>query len=160
MRGSQQKTTIMNLEQTINNDIKAAMLARESQKLNALRAVKSAILLAKTQKGGGTDLDEEAEIKILKQLVKQRQESAETYLAQNRADLAAEEQYQLDIIKGYLPQMLSDEEVEATLKTIIADNGFSGMKDMGKVMGMATKTFAGKADNKTVSDIVKRLLAQ
>ena len=139
------------LEQTINNDIKAAMLARESQKLNALRAVKSAILLAKTQKGGGADLDEEAEIKILKQLVKQRQD---------REDLAAEEQYQLDIIKGYLPQMLSDEEVEATLKGIIADNGFSGMKDMGKVMGMATKTFAGKADNKTVSDIVKRLLAQ
>ena len=116
--------------------------------------------MAKTQKGGGADRDEEAEIKILKQLVKQRQESAETYRAQNREDLAAEEQYQLDIIKGYLPQMLSDEEVEATLKGIIADNGFSGMKDMGKVMGMATKTFAGKADNKTVSDIVKRLLAQ
>ena len=147
------------LEQTINNDIKAAMLARESQKLNALRAVKSAILLAKTQKGGGADLDEEAEIKILKQLVKQRQESAETYLAQNRADLAAEEQYQLDIIKAYLPQMLSDEEVEATLKGIIADNGFSGMKDMGKVMGMATKQFAGKADNKTVSEMVKKLLS-
>lgn len=150
----------MNLEQQINNDIKAAMLARESQKLNALRAVKSAILLAKTQKGGNAELDEEAEIKILKQLVKQRQESAETYLAQNREDLAAEEQYQLDIIKGYLPQMLSEEEVENTLKGIIADNGFSGMKDMGKVMGMATKTFAGKADNKLVSDIVKRLLAQ
>ena len=151
---------IMALEQKINEDIKAAMLARESQKLNALRAVKSAILLAKTQKGGAGDLDEESEIKILKQLVKQRQESAETYKAQNREDLAAEEQYQLDIIKNYLPQMLSEEEVEATLKGIIADNGFSGMKDMGKVMGMATKTFAGKADNKLVSDIVKRLLAQ
>ena len=149
----------MALEQKINEDIKAAMLARESQKLNALRAVKSAILLAKTQKGGG-DLDEESEIKILKQLVKQRQESAETYKAQNREDLAAEEQFQLDIIKNYMPQMLSEEEVEATLKGIIADNGFSGMKDMGKVMGMATKTFAGKADNKLVSDIVKRLLAQ
>ena len=148
------------LEQTINNDIKAAMLARESQKLNALRAVKSAILLAKTQKGGNGDLDEESEIRILKQLVKQRQESAETYRAQNRQDLADEEQYQLDIIKAYLPQMLSDEEVEAALKTIIADGGFSGMKDMGKVMGQATRTFAGKADNKTVSDIVKRLLAQ
>lgn len=150
----------MNLEQQINNDIKAAMLARESQKLNALRAVKSAILLSKTQKGGNAELDEESEIKILKQLVKQRQESAETYRAQNREDLAAEEQYQLDIIQTYLPQMLTLEEVEATLKTIIADNGFSGMKDMGKVMGMATKTFAGKADNKMVSDIVKQLLAQ
>jgi hypothetical protein len=150
----------MSLEQKINEDIKAAMLARESQKLNALRAVKSAILLAKTQKGGGTGLDEESEIKILKQLVKQRQESAETYLAQNRSDLAAEEQFQSDIIKGYLPQMLSEEEVESTLKGIIAQNGFSGMKDMGKVMGLATKTFAGKADNRLVSDIVKRLLAQ
>ncbi len=105
-------------------------------------------------------MDEESEIKILKQLVKQRQESAETYKAQNREDLAAEEQFQLDIIKNYLPQMLSEEEVEATLKGIIADNGFIGMKDMGKVMGMATKAFAGKADNKLVSDIVKRLLAQ
>ena len=148
------------LEQTINNDIKAAMLARESQKLNALRAVKSAILLAKTQKGGGADLDEEAEIKILKQLVKQRQESAETYRAQNREDLAEEEEVQLGIIKAYLPKMLSLEEVEAIVKNIIAEGGFSGMKDMGKVMGQATKAFAGKADNKTVSDIVKRLLAQ
>lgn len=150
----------MNLEQTINNDIKAAMLARESQKLNALRAVKSAILLAKTQKGGGGDLDEESEIKILKQMVKQRQESAETYRAQNREDLAAEEEFQLDVIKAYLPKMLTLEEVEATIKNIISEGGFSGMKDMGKVMGQATKTFAGKADNKTVSDIVKQLLAQ
>ena len=149
----------MNLEQTINNDIKAAMLARESQKLNALRAVKSAILLAKTQKGGGTDLDEEAEIKILKQLVKQRQDSAEMYKQQNREDLYQEEKFQLDIISTYLPQMMSAEEVEAALKQIVADNGFAGMKDMGKVMGQATKAFAGKADNKMVSDIVKRLLS-
>ena len=150
----------MALEQKINEDIKAAMLARESQKLNALRAVKSAILLAKTQKGGAGELDEESEIKILKQLVKQRQESAETYKAQNREDLAAEEQFQMDVIKNYMPKMLSKEEIEATLKKIIADNGFSDMKDMGKVMGMATKTFAGKADNKMVSDSVKTLLAQ
>ena len=148
------------LEKTINEDIKTAMLARDSQKLNALRAIKSAILLAKTQKGGNAELDEETEIKILKQLVKQRQESAETYRAQNREDLAAEEEFQLEVIKNYLPQMLGEEEIEATLKSIIAENGFSGMKDMGKVMGIATKTFAGKADNKMVSDIVKRLLAQ
>lgn len=149
----------MTLEQRINDDIKAAMLAREKEKLNALRAVKSAILLAKTQKGGSDELDEEAEIKLLKQLVKQRQDSAEMYKAQNREDLYAEEKSQLDVISTYLPQMMSEEEVESTLKQIIADNGFAGMKDMGKVMGMATKTFAGKADNKMVSEIVKRLLS-
>ena len=149
----------MTLEQKINEDIKAAMLAREKEKLNALRAVKSAILLAKTQKGASEDLDEEGEIKILKQLVKQRQDSAEMYKAQNREDLYQEEKAQLDIISTYLPKMMSDEEVEATIQKIIADNGFAGMKDMGKVMGQATKVFAGKADNKKVSEIVKRLLS-
>lgn len=149
----------MTLEQRINEDIKAAMLAREKEKLNALRAIKSAILLAKTQKGGSDELNEEAEIKLLKQLVKQRQDSAEMYKAQNREDLYQEEKSQLDVINLYLPQMMSGEEVEATLKQIIADNGFAGMKDMGKVMGQATKTFAGKADNKMVSEIVKRLLS-
>ena len=149
----------MTLEERINEDIKAAMLAREKEKLNALRAIKSAILLAKTSKGAADTMSEEAEIKLLKQLVKQRQDSAAIYKEQNRDDLYQEEKAQLDMIAAYLPQMMSEEEIEATLKQIIADNGFAGMKDMGKVMGMATKTFAGKADNKTVSDIVKRLLA-
>ncbi len=149
----------MTLEERINEDIKAAMLAREKEKLNALRAIKSAILLAKTSKGAADTMSEEAEIKLLKQLVKQRQDSAAIYKEQNRDDLYQEEKAQLDVIAAYLPQMMSEEEIEATLKQIIADNGFAGMKDMGKVMGMATKTFAGKADNKTVSDIVKRLLA-
>lgn len=149
----------MSLEQRINDDIKAAMLAREKQKLEALRAVKSAILLAKTQKGAGEEIDEEGEIKILKQLVKQRQDSAEMYKQQNRQDLYEEEKFQLDVINAYLPQMMSEEEIEATVKQIIADGGFAGMKDMGKVMGQATKAFAGKADNKMVSDVVKRLLA-
>lgn len=149
----------MTLEQRINDDIKAAMLAREKQKLEALRAVKSAILLAKTQKGAGEEIDEEGEIKILKQLVKQRQDSAEMYKQQNRQDLYEEEKFQLDVINAYLPQMMSEEEIEATVKQIIADGGFAGMKDMGKVMGQATKAFAGKADNKMVSDVVKRLLA-
>ena len=135
------------------------MLAREKEKLNALRAIKSAILLAKTSKGAADTMSEEAEIKLLKQLVKQRQDSAAIYKEQNRDDLYQEEKAQLDVIAAYLPQMMSEEEIEATLKQIIADNGFAGMKDMGKVMGMATKAFAGKADNKTVSDIVKRLLA-
>lgn len=149
----------MSLEQRINDDIKAAMLAREKQKLEALRAVKSAILLAKTQKGAGEEIEEEGEIKILKQLVKQRQDSAEMYKQQNRQDLYEEEKFQLDVINAYLPQMMSEEEIEATVKQIIADGGFAGMKDMGKVMGQATKVFAGKADNKMVSDVVKRLLA-
>lgn len=149
----------MTLEQRINDDIKAAMLAREKQKLEALRAVKSAILLAKTQKGAGEEIEEEGEIKILKQLVKQRQDSAEMYKQQNRQDLYEEEKFQLDVINAYLPQMMSEEEIEATVKQIIADGGFAGMKDMGKVMGQATKAFAGKADNKMVSDVVKRLLA-
>ncbi len=135
------------------------MLAREKEKLNALRAIKSAILLAKTSKGAADTMSEEAEIKLLKQLVKQRQDSAAIYKEQNRDDLYQEEKAQLDVIAAYLPQMMSEEEIEATLKQIITDNGFAGMKDMGKVMGMATKAFAGKADNKTVSDIVKRLLA-
>ena len=149
----------MTLEERINEDIKRAMLAREKEKLNALRAIKSAILLAKTSKGAADTMSEEAEIKLLKQLVKQRQDSAAIYKEQNRDDLYQEEMAQLDVIAAYLPQMMSEEEIEATLKQIIADNGFAGMKDMGKVMGMATKAFAGKADNKTVSDIVKRLLA-
>ena len=149
----------MTLEERINEDIKAAMLAREKEKLNALRAIKSAILLAKTSKGAADTMSEEAEIKLLKQLVKQRQDSAAIYKEQNRDDLYQEEKAQLEVIATYLPQMMSEDEIEATLKQIIADNGFAGMKDMGKVMGMATKAFAGKADNKTVSDIVKRLLA-
>ncbi|MBO7649040.1 MAG: GatB/YqeY domain-containing protein [Bacteroidales bacterium] len=149
----------MTLEERINEDIKRAMLAREKEKLNALRAIKSAILLAKTSTGAADTMSEEAEIKLLKQLVKQRQDSAAIYKEQNRDDLYQEEKAQLDVIAAYLPQMMSEEEIEATLKQIIADNGFAGMKDMGKVMGMATKAFAGKADNKTVSDIVKRLLA-
>ena len=146
----------MTLEERINEDIKRAMLAHEDVKKNALRAIKSAILLAKTSKGAA---EEEAEIKLLKQLVKQRQDSAAIYKEQNREDLYQEEKAQLDVIATYLPQMMSEEDIEKTLKQIIADNGFAGMKDMGKMMGMATKTFAGKADNKTVSDIVKRLLA-
>ena len=149
----------MTLEERINEDIKRAMLAREKEKLNALRAIKSAILLAKTSKGASDTLSEEAEIKLLKQLVKQRQDSAAIYKEQNRDDLYQEVKVQLDVIAAYLPQMMTEEEIEATLKQIVADNGFAGMKDMGKVMGMATKAFAGKADNKTVSDIVKRLLA-
>ena len=149
----------MTLEERINEDIKRAMLAREKEKLNALRAIKSAILLAKTSKGASDTLSEEAEIKLLKQLVKQRQDSAAIYKEQNRDDLYQEEKVQLDVIAAYLPQMMSEEEIEATLKQIIADNGFAGMKDMGKVMGIASKQMAGKADGRAISGIVRRLLS-
>lgn len=149
----------MNLEQRINDDIKAAMLAREKEKLNALRAVKSAILLAKTQKGASAEIGEADEIRLLKQLVKQRQDAADTYKAQNRDDLYQEEKAQLDIISAYLPQMMTEEEIEAGLRKIMEENGFSGMKDMGKMMGAASRAFAGKADNRAVSDIVRRLLS-
>lgn len=149
----------MTLEQRISEDIKTAMLARDKQKLDALRAVKSAILLAKTQKGKATELDEAAEIKILKQLIKQRQDSATLYQAQHRDDLYREEKAQLDIIQTYLPQMLTDEEIETAVRQIVADNGFNSMKDMGKAMAMANQLFAGRADNRKVSETVKRLLS-
>ena len=149
----------MTLEQRINEDIKAAMLAREKEKLNALRAIKSAILLAKTQKGGSDELTEEAEIKLLKQLVKQRQDSAEMYKSQNREDLYQEEKSQLDVINLYLPQMMSEEEVESTLKQIIAENGFAGMKDMGKVMGILRGKYAGQMDFGLASGVIKKELS-
>ena len=114
----------MTLEERINEDIKAAMLAREKEKLNALRAIKSAILLAKTSKGAADTMSEEAEIKLLKQLVKQRQDSAAIYKEQNRDDLYQEEKAQLDVIAAYLPQMMSEEEIEATLKQV----GFTNIK--------------------------------
>ncbi|MDR1113457.1 MAG: GatB/YqeY domain-containing protein [Bacteroidales bacterium] len=146
------------LEDKINADIKAAMLAREQDRLNALRAVKSAILLLKTEKGGG-EITEEMEQKILQRLVKQRKESAEMYKAQNRHDLCEEEIKQMEVIARYLPQQLSEAEITEALKQLIATNNISGIKEMGKLMGIATRHFAGKADNQTVSAIVKQLLA-
>lgn len=148
----------MSLEQIINDDIKKAMLAKDKVSLDALRSIKSAILLLKTEKGGG-EITPEVELKTLQRLVKQRKESAEMYQSQNRMDLFEEETAQLNVISRYLPQMLSAEEVTDTLKKLIADNNISGIKEMGKLMGLATRTFAGKADNKMVSEIVKKLLS-
>lgn len=148
----------MSLEEKINADIKSAMLAKEKEKLNALRAIKSALLLLKTEKGGG-EITEELELKTLQKLAKQRKESAETYRAQNRIDLAIEEEEQLAVIAQYLPQQLSVEEITASLQELIVENGIGGVRDMGKLMGLATKKFAGKADNKVVSEIVKSLLS-
>ena len=148
----------MSLEKLINDDIKAAMLARDKQKLEALRAVKSAILLAKTDKGGSGEIEEDAEMKILQKLVKQRRESAEIYKQQGRAALAEEEIFQLAIIEKYLPAQMSEEDVKKIIQEIIAETGASSIKDMGRVMGLATKKLAGKADNKLISGLVKELL--
>lgn len=134
------------------------MLAKDKDSLDALRAVKSAILLAATEKGAQEQLTADAEIKLLQRLVKQRRESAEIYITQGRDDLAKTEQLQADVIERYLPAQLSREEVAETIKAIIAQVGATGPQDMGKVMGVASKQLAGKADNKVISEIVKSML--
>jgi uncharacterized protein YqeY len=149
----------MSLEITINNDIKEAMFARDKRKLSALRAIKAALLLEKTGSGvGSVEVPESIELKLLQKLVKQRKESAIIYEEQNRAELAEEEIYQISIIEKYLPEQISEEEITQIIKNIVDETGASTMKDMGRVMGMASKQLAGKGDNKTVSSIVKKLL--
>ena len=148
----------MSLLEKIDQDIKQAMLSKDSVRLRGLRAIKSAILLAKTEKGN-TELTEDVEIKILQRLVKQRKESAEIYNQQNRPDLLAIEKEELDVIEKYLPAQLNREEIESKIKEILTQNGLSGMKDMGKAMGLVNAALAGKADGKTMSEIVKSLLA-
>ncbi|GAA0883872.1 GatB/YqeY domain-containing protein [Sphingobacterium siyangense subsp. cladoniae] len=150
---------IMSLEIQINQDIKAAMIAKDTAKLRGLRAIKAAILLAKTEKGHAEDLNQEAEIKVLQKLVKQRRESAEIYKTQNREDLYEIEVEEEKVIEAYLPKQLSKEEVETIVKAIIAETGASSIKDMGKVMGAANQKLAGQADGKTISEVVKSLLA-
>ncbi|MNK95492.1 glutamyl-tRNA(Gln) amidotransferase subunit E [compost metagenome] len=149
----------MALEEKINQDIKAAMIAKDANKLRGLRAVKAAILLAKTEKGHTEDLTEETEIKVLQKLVKQRKESAEIYKNQNREDLYAIEVEEQEVIEAYLPKQLSREEVEKIIKDIISTTGASSVKDMGKVMGAANQQLVGKADGRTISELVKSLLA-
>ncbi len=148
----------MSLEERINNDIKEAMKAKDQARLRGVRAVKSAILLLKTD-GSGHEIDESAEIKMLQKLIKQRQDSYDIYVKQNRTDLATTEKEEIDVIMQYLPKQLSTEELEAGIKKIISELGASGIKDMGKVMGAASKEFEGKADGKTISGIVKNLLS-
>lgn len=147
----------MSLTDKINEDIKKAMLAREKEKLEALRAVKSALLLAMTSEGGGT-VTEDMEVKLLQKLVKQRRETAEIYAGQNRADLAEVETAQAEVIAAYLPSQLGADELKPLISLIIKETGASGIKDMGKVMAAASQQLAGKADNKTISSIVKELL--
>jgi uncharacterized protein YqeY len=147
----------MSLEQKINEGIKAAMLAKDKVRLESLRAVKAAILLAKTSENA-KDLDETAEIKMLQKLVKQRRETAEIYISNNRQELADKELAEADIIEEFLPKQLSHEEVEATVKSIIAETGAGSVKDMGKVIGIASKQLAGKAEGKLIAELVKKLL--
>ncbi|HPT10813.1 MAG TPA: GatB/YqeY domain-containing protein [Bacteroidales bacterium] len=148
----------MNLEQKINDEIKAAMLARNPQKLEALRAIKAALLLEKTKEDAESTISEGTALKILQKLVKQRRESAEIYANAQRDDLAQKELFEASIIETFLPQQLSAEEVTAVITRIIEQTGAASVKDMGKVMGAASKELAGKADNKMISEIVKMRL--
>lgn len=149
----------MALEEVINQDIKTAMLAKDQVKLRGLRAIKSALLLARTEKDASEALSEEGEIKVLQKLVKQRRESAEIYLQQNRTDLYQIEKEEQDVIEQYLPQQLSREDIEQQVRAIIAQVGAEGMKDMGRVMGQANQALAGRADGKTIAELVKQLLS-
>ena len=149
----------MSLKQQIDNDIKQAMLAKNKEELEALRGIKSQILLAETEKGGSGDIGQDIEMKLLTKAAKQRKESIEIFTKEGRDDLAKREQFQLDVISRYLPKQLTEGEITEELKKIIATVGAKGPQDMGKVMGTATKQLAGKADGKLISDIVKKLLA-
>ena len=148
----------MSLKEKIDQDLINAMRAKNQDELRALRAIKSLILLAKTEKGGPSELNEEAEMKLLSKAVKQRKESSELFREQGRDDLFIKENAEIEIIKKYLPAQLSDEELLSALKKIVEENDASGMQDMGKIMGLATKIFAGKADGKKISEFVKSLL--
>lgn len=149
----------MSLQQDLMEALKTAMKSKDQSALMALRAVKSAILLAKTESGASEELTEEQELKLLQKLVKQRKDSAAIFQEQNRMDLAEPELVEAEIIGQFLPEALSNEEVEKVVIKTIESIGAIGMKDMGKVMGMVSKELAGKADGKTISNIVKARLS-
>lgn len=149
----------MSLSAKIMDEIKNAMRAKDTVALESLRAVKSAILLAETETGSKEAISEEDEIKILQRLVKQRRDSAAIYVGQNRPDLAEPELAQAAVIEKFLPAQLSETEIEDVVAKIIASEGVSGMAAMGKIMGLASAELAGKADGKTISTIVKKLLS-
>jgi uncharacterized protein YqeY len=148
----------MSLFDQINEDIKAAMMAKEKEKLEALRSVKAAFLIAKTEKGANDTLTSETEIKVIQKLVKQRKESAEIYVSQNRTDLSDKELFEASVIEQYMPKQMGIDELRAALKTIIEKVGAKTPADMGKVMG-ASKELSGKADGKLIAETVKNLLA-
>lgn len=149
----------MSLQEGIMSALKDAMKAKDQTALTALRAVKSAILLAQTEEGAQAELTEDQELKILQKQVKQRKDSAAIYLVQGREDLATPELAEAEIISQFLPVALSDEDVEKVVVNIISQVGAQGMKDMGKVMGLVSKELAGQADGKTISNIVKARLS-
>lgn len=148
----------MSLEKEVMTQMKVAMKAKDAAALEALRAVKSAILIAKTESNAG-ELSEDQEMKLVQKLVKQRKDSASIYREQNRPDLAEPEEKQAEVIAAFLPEQLSEAEIEAKVEEIISKTGAESMKDMGKVMGMASEELAGKADGKTISAIVRKKLA-
>ncbi|MCI6080251.1 MAG: GatB/YqeY domain-containing protein [Prevotella sp.] len=149
----------MELFEKVSKDIVAAMKAKDKVTLEALRNIKKVFIEAKTAPGANDTLDDAAALKILQKLAKQGHDSADLYTQQNRPDLAEAEMAQVKVIESYLPKALSAEEIEAAVKEIIAQTGASSIKEMGKVMGVASKQLAGKADGKAISDIVKKLLA-
>lgn len=149
----------MSLEIKINDDIKQAMMAKDKRKLEALRAIKAALLMEKTGKDvSAGEIPESVELKLLQKLVKQRKDSSVIYREQNRIEMAEDEEFQAAIIEKYLPEQMSEVEVEAIVQKIIQQTGASSIADMGKVMGMASKQLAGKSDNKTISSLVKKHL--
>ena len=141
-------------------DLKTAMLARDEKSLRSLRAIKAAIILAKTAEGAGGEIKEDEEIKVLQKLIKQRKDSLDIYRTQHRDDLAQKEEEEIFVIEKFLPKQISGDELKIILQKIIADTGASSPADMGKVMGIASKQLAGKADGKTISATVKELLAK
>jgi uncharacterized protein len=150
----------MSLEQKVMTDLKTAMLGRDEAALRSLRAIKASIILAKTAEGAGGSIKEADEIKILQKLIKQRKDSLEIYQAQRRADLATKEEEEIAIIEKFLPAQMSQDELKSILQKIISDSGAASPADMGKVMGLASKQLAGKADGKTISTMVKELLTK
>jgi len=150
----------MSLFDTVSNDIKAAMLAKDKIRLEALRGVKKEFLEAKTAKGAEGDLADEMAVKILQRMIKQRKDSATIYIEQNRPELAEKELAEVAALEGYLPKQMSPEELEKSIREIITQVGASSPQDMGKVMGVATKALAGKTEGRLISDTVKRLLSE
>jgi uncharacterized protein YqeY len=150
----------MSLEQKVMVDLKTAMLAKDEKSLRALRAIKAAIINAKTAEGFSGEIKEEEEIKLLQKLVKQRKDSLEIYEKQNREDLAVKEREEIEVIEKFLPKQMSNEELKEIISKIITETRATSPADMGKVMGMANKQLAGKADGKTISAVVKELLAK
>ncbi|MEO8720646.1 MAG: GatB/YqeY domain-containing protein [Ginsengibacter sp.] len=150
----------MSLEQKVMTDLKAAMLAKDEKSLRSLRAIKSAIIIAKTTAGSGGEVKEEEEIKLLQKLVKQRKDSLEIYEKQNREDLAEKEREEISVIEKFLPEQMDQATIRTVVVRIIQESGAASPSDMGKVMGIANKQLAGKADGKTIAGIVKEILSK